>query len=449
MLTNLHPELKTIPAEWPLFYVDELFLIQQEKQVSKKTRIGENQRPFLRTKNVFWGTLDLFELDRMHFSEKEEIRLSLKPGDLLVCEGGDIGRTSIWLGEIERCYYQNHLHRLRSMNGDDVHPMFELYWFWYAFAIGRLYFGRGNVTTIPNLSRSRLAELPFPKPPLPEQKKIAYVLSTVQKAIEQQEGIIQLTTELKKALMHKLFTEGTRGEPQKQTEIGPVPENWDILRLEQTGDIIYGIQASVANNFEPIGTKILTNKNITLEGGFNLEKVNYFELTTKRHKATVLKKGDLLFNWRSGSKQHVGKTAYFDLEGEYTHSSFILRIRPKREVNGRYLYHYLNWLHESGYFVRLQTYAVNAKFNKSAVNNMPTAFPSRKEQDTIADTLDFTISKIENHKRTKQALKDLFRTLLHQLMTAKICVNDIDFKELKNVPKTMAKNSSTSLGNRE
>ena len=57
------------------------------------------------------------------------------------------------------------------------------------------------------------------------------MLGVVQRAIEQQERLLALTAELKKALLHKLFTEGLRGEPQKQTEIGPVPESWEVKSL--------------------------------------------------------------------------------------------------------------------------------------------------------------------------------------------------------------------------
>ena len=162
-------EIGEFPSTWAINRVDSAFEIQQGKQASKNNREGNNQRPFLRTKNVFWNQLELSTLDQMNFTKTEESRLELQPGDILTCEGGDIGRTTLWDGEVQRCYYQNHLHRLRSVNGR-ADAQFTVYWFWYAFNVANIYFRRDNVTTIPNLSRSRLAELPM-APPTPRTKE--------------------------------------------------------------------------------------------------------------------------------------------------------------------------------------------------------------------------------------------------------------------------------------
>jgi type I restriction enzyme, S subunit len=337
------------------------------------------------------------------------------PG-ITVGRSGSAGKVTIYE---EDFWPHNTSLYVRDFHGND--PYFA------GFRLGSLNLARFKTgASVPTLDRNSFKTLPLLVPPLAEQKKIAHILSTVQRAIEAQARIIQITTELKKALMHKLFTEGLRNEPQKQTEIGPIPESWELVALETTGDVVYGIQAAVANNIAAIGTPILTNKNITLDGGFDLEKLNYFVLTSKRHTATILQKGDILFNWRSGSKYHVGKTAYFDLEGEWVHSSFILRIRPAEKINGRYLFHYFNHLREAEFFVKLQTYAINAKFNASAVNALPTAVPNREEQNEIAAVLDAAQKKIGNAEQKHRALQDLFRTLLHQLMTAKTRVQELE-----------------------
>ena len=171
-------EIGPIPKSWTIDRIDSVFGIQQGKQVSKKNREGKNQRPFLRTKNVFWNRIDLSDLDQMNFTEAEEMRLELLPGDLLTCEGGDIGRTAMWNGEVERCYHQNHLHRLRA-KGDKANSQYAVHWFQHAFELAKLYVGRGNVTTIPNLSQSKLAELPIALPSLSQQTEIADALDTV------------------------------------------------------------------------------------------------------------------------------------------------------------------------------------------------------------------------------------------------------------------------------
>ena len=419
-------EIGYMPATWYVQRLCEVFETQLGKMLSQKARIGNAPKPYLRNKNVQWGRIDVSDMLYMDFDERETEKFRLRAGDLLVCEGGEPGRAAIWSGILPECFYQKALHRLRPRD-ERIRSEFMSYWLRFSFDLQNLYGVAGASSTIAHLPEVQLKSLPIPVPPLPEQRKIADVLGLVQRAVEQQERLIALTTELKKSLLHKLFTEGLRGEPQKQTEIGRVPESWEQCTLEEAGEVIYGIQAAVAKNLKPVGTMILTNKNITLDGKIVLEKINYFVLKTKRHHETVLKKGDLLFNWRSGSKEHVGKTAYFDLAGAFVHSSFILRIRPSDEVTGRYLFYYLNFLRESGVFLKKQTFSVNAKFNKSAINELPTYLPGEEERRDIVAALDAVGKKLEVLQVKRGLLEDLFRTLLHQLMTAQIRVHDLEF----------------------
>jgi type I restriction enzyme, S subunit len=91
-----------------------------------------------------------------------------------------------------------------------------------SFLLGSLNLSRFKTgASVPTLDRNSFKTLPILVPPLPEQKKIAHILSTVQRAIEAQERIIQTTTELKKALMHKLFTEGLRRRTPKTNRNRP------------------------------------------------------------------------------------------------------------------------------------------------------------------------------------------------------------------------------------
>ncbi|GAB4481021.1 MAG: restriction endonuclease subunit S [Anaerolineales bacterium] len=204
-------ELGPLPAHWQVVRLGEVFDIQQGKSLSPKSRTGPRMRPFLRTANVYWGYIDLTSVDEMHFDELEEQRLALKPGDLLVCEGGDIGRTALWEGQLPLCLYQDHLHRLRSPR-EDVFPLFYMYWMQAAWTLLALYGGSGNKTTIPNLSQSRLAAFPIPLPPLAEQRAIAHILQAVDRRIAAEEAWVRAVEGLFRSLLHELMS-GKRRVP--------------------------------------------------------------------------------------------------------------------------------------------------------------------------------------------------------------------------------------------
>lgn len=198
-------EIGPLPENWKVVRLGEVFEIQQGKALSRKRDKGIRPRPFLRTANVLWGKIDLSSLDEMDFSPEEQEKYALRKDDLLVCEGGEVGRTAIWEGQLNGVYYQNHLHRLRRKVAD-IEPRFYMYWLEMAITLLGLYGGASNKTTIPNLSQSRLAAFPIPLAPLPEQRQIAEILQAVDRKIEAEENRKTALEELLKSLLHELMT---------------------------------------------------------------------------------------------------------------------------------------------------------------------------------------------------------------------------------------------------
>ncbi|MCD6441173.1 MAG: restriction endonuclease subunit S, partial [Candidatus Marinimicrobia bacterium] len=415
-------EIGLMPIDWEVNRIDNFFSIQQGKQVSKKNRIGDNQKPFLRTKNIFWGRLDLDELDQMNFTKSEEEKYELKKGDLLVCEGGSVGRTAIWDGAISGCYYQNHLHRVRRLTKNTI-PEFVSYWFYYAFEFGKVYFGRANETTLSNLSKSRLSELHIPHPELNEQRKIAYVLSTIQKAIEQQDKLIKTTTELKKALMQKLFTEGLYGEKQKQTEIGPVPESWEQIKIGELGRCITGTTPR---------TKIeeyWNNPDYDFIAPADIGTTKYIYKSEKQISeaglgvSRVLPKNSVMCVCIGSSIGKVGLT-YQEKSSTNQQINSIICSDSYYPV---YVYYLLLQLSE--YWRSHATFGPVPILNKGQFEQIKIYVTKDKaEQKEIASSLELLDTKIEFHEKKKQTLTDLLKTLLHELMTGQRRVHEIEFE---------------------
>ena len=268
-------------------------------------------------------------------------------------------------------------------------------------------------------------------PPLPEQKKIAHILSTVQRAIEAQERIIQTTTELKKTLMHKLFTEGLRNEPQKQTEIGPVPESWEVKELGEFFEIKHGF-AFDGKFFEPSGEYILmTPGHFNEEGGFRDqgEKTKYY--TGEIPEDYLLAKDDLVVAMTEQKSGLLGSAAFVPEDGRYLHNQrlgLIVDLDTKR-LSKRFLFNVFNTPH-------LRVEVAKTSTGSKVKHTSPTKLravkvgipPTLKEQEEIAAALATTEWKVAVAKGKKTQLQDLFRTLLHELMTGKVQVDGLELE---------------------
>ena len=269
-----------------------------------------------------------------------------------------------------------------------------------------------------------------------DQRQVASVLWLVHEAIRRSEALVEKAQVLKRAAMRTLFTRGLRGEAQKETEIGPVPKSWAYNELGNLAEIAYGAQAAVANATDPaIGTLILTNVNLDIEGHINLEKRRYYQVPSEHRERLSLRKGDVLFNWRSGSANHVGKTVLFDLNGDYTYSSFILRFRPHRLVSNKYLFRWLTHLRVSGFFTSQRNVSsINSVYNASLSATIPIWFPDHDQQTEIVVVLDSIDCKIDLHRRKRVVLEELFKALLHKLMTGEVRVGELDLAVIEEGP---------------
>lgn len=197
--------MNAMNPSWAWRPLGELFEIGAGKTMSADARSGVHKIPFLRTSNVLWDEIDLSSVDEMWIPEHELPAKLLQPGDMLVCEGGEIGRAAIWNGEIEPMAFQNHLHRLRPI-AKDVDPRFYVYFLQSAFTQLGLFEGAGNRTTIPNLSRNRLAALEVPHPSIDEQQILVAPLARVRKAVKIHNQKQMLLGDLFEAMLHKLMT---------------------------------------------------------------------------------------------------------------------------------------------------------------------------------------------------------------------------------------------------
>lgn len=369
--------------------------------------------PFYQGKTDFGAT---YPTPRIYCSEPKKVA---EAGDILISVRAPVGATN--LCDSKSCIG-------RGIAAIRVHGIDRDFLYFYLKKIEPYIESLGSGAIFKAITKSQLAELPINDAgiPLPEQKKIAHILSTVQRAIEAQERIIHTTTELKKALMHKLFTEGLRGEPQKQTEIGPIPESWEVVKIGNLdldiGDGNYSTKYPSQSAFISQGIPFLRAVNLK-KGRVVWADMRFIspELHSELRKGHTKRNDTILV-----TRGNIGEVAF--VTDEFVGANMnaqLVRLNGHERINGRYLFYCLEHPERQKQFLSLTTGTALKQLPIGKLKTVLLPIPPIDEQEEIGQVLRATEQKGELAQSKKAALEGLFRTLLHELMTAKTRVHEV------------------------
>lgn len=289
--------------------------MQIGKKLNKEASAGLEQYEYVTNKNVQWNLIRFDELNRMSFSAAERNRFRLLPGDLLVTEGGEVGRTAIWEGQRSDCYFQMSLHRLRTRGA--IEPRYMLHYMSYAARHG-LFADGVSQTSIAHLPQDKFAEHLVPHPvELTEQRRIVGIIdaaSAQERAIEK--SIAKLRSVRQGALLTSMAAVQSEGSPAGWARV-PLR---DVVPAAE-----YGI--SEALDRDPQGVPVLRMNNIQ-DGRPELSEMRYSPVPVTER--LELRSGDVLFN-RTNSIDHIGKACIWrDEIPKATFASYLVRINPDR-----------------------------------------------------------------------------------------------------------------------
>ena len=190
--------------QFPVMQFSEIASSRLGKMLDKKNQTGKCAFPYLANYNVQWFRFDLSSLHEMDFTEADRQEFELRKGDLLVCEGGEVGRCAIWNNELEHCYFQKALHRVRC-DTSVILPEYMAYTFFLHSQYNGFEDAISGVSTIAHLPGDRLKKLRVIVPPLPLQQKFAAFVHQVDAAkAAAREEIAALET-LRGKMMQEFF----------------------------------------------------------------------------------------------------------------------------------------------------------------------------------------------------------------------------------------------------
>lgn len=289
---------------------------------------------------------------------------------------------------------------------------------WFYYYLNNVDLKKYNEATgVPSLSLTNLNTINIATPKYEEQEKIASILSTVDEQIDNVDALIEKNKELKKGLMQTLLTKGIGHTKFKKTEIGEVPEAWEVKRLDDFNiSNSYGPRFSSDLYDESGNCRVIRGTDVIQNGKVNYEGIPYANIDNQVLETHRLRKNDFVVV----TTADCGVSFVFNNSGNYMPSAYMVRIRFNNGINP----YFANKFFETKTIKK----QVEQHIRRGTIANLPgsdllkfkIAVPPIEEQEKIASILAEVDEKIEVYENKKQKLEELKKGLMQQLLTGKI-----------------------------
>ena len=284
-------------------------------------------------------------------------------------------------------------------------------------------------STFASVNRSTLKDLDIPFFDRLTQIAIGRFLRSLIHQIEQEDQAVHTTAALKHAVMHTLFTRGLRGEAQKETEIGSVPESWELLPISSLGKIVTGNTPPTKDSENYTAGEIPFIAPGDIGHGFRIEKTEKFITNQGLRYSRPITAGTTCFVCIGST---IGKVGFATSPICATNQQ-INSILPNSGFDPQYIFYLLTfWADHVRKHASRSPVPILSKGAFEQIEVVATA--NLDEQKEIAAILDVIGCKIDLHRKKRAVLDKLFKTLLQKLMTSEIRVADLDLSALSRLP---------------
>lgn len=424
--------LGEIPEHWEVRRLKRGYEVQLGKMLRNEPLSEQDTlEPYIRAANVYWEGIDISDIKEMWFSPGEKKQYEVSKGDLIVCEGGDVGRSAIWDGSITPIYIQNAVHRVRAKDGN-LNKF--LYYLMYTLKSCGYFDLLCDRATLAHLTREKLIRILLPFPPVSEQRAIINYLdhetAKIDALVATKERFIELLAEKRTALTSQAVTKGLDPNvPLKDSGVewlGEIPEHWEIKKLKYVskGKLQYG--ASEVAELNDLGLpRFIRITDINSDG--SLKEETFKSLPEDVAQPFLLSESDILFA-RSGAT--VGKTFQYKTSwGKACFAGYLVRMRPDPEkVISDFVYYYTkSWYYES-WIKSIFIQATIQNISAEKYQNLEIPIPPYSEQRAIAAYLDTETAKIDalitKTRESIEKLKEYRTALISAAVTGKINVRE-------------------------